>query len=478
LINKNSKDFLILSIGKILQVLIGLVTIRLITELLSEEQVGIYYILLTVVSLLAFGFFNPLGQFYGRHLIQWQQSQNLKNSTNLMLLLRLIALILAVPFSILIFYLFDYQRYFSLLEYALYVSFSLFALTHGVLLSSVNILVSRVTFTIYTVSTLVLGLGASMVIYQYFQTAIGWLYGHALVQIIISIFLYKKVVAHNSFSISRIKLAFNQDYIKNVFIFILPVTVTLFLQWGQAASFRLVVEDLYTVEMLAFIAVGMALSGAVFSAIESLATQFYMPLYLKRITNTSLKVRTDTWNELASIMIPIYIGVAVYVFVFSPYIATILVAEKFYSAHIYTMIGAVIELFRVINNLVYQVSQSELNTKKTIFPYFLGFGTMVLGLYSIDVSEALWKVPVILAVSYFITLFFMYYKMKTLLSIRLDWKQVMKAILISVPMMGVFLLNIDKDFINSILIIIIGGIYLVSVFYFLLNDKIKSMSVL
>ena len=84
------------------------------------------------------------------------------------------------------------------------------------LLSAVNILVGRVTFTIYSVSTLVLGLGVSMMIHQYFQTAIGWLYGLALVQIVISVFLYKKVVAHNSFSVIRIKLAFNQNYIKNV----------------------------------------------------------------------------------------------------------------------------------------------------------------------------------------------------------------------------------------------------------------------
>ena len=216
---------MILAIGKVLQVLVSLATIRLITELLSEDQVGIYYILLTVLSLLAFGFFNPLGQYYSRHLVHWQQSKNLKNATNIMLILRIIAILLAVPFALLVFYLFDYQRYFSLLEYILFVTFSLVALIHGVLLSAVNILVSRVVFTVYMVITLALGIAASLVIVQFYQTAIGWLYGLVLVQILTSMALYKRIVIGNDFSLTRVKLALNKNYIKNVFVFILPAPI-------------------------------------------------------------------------------------------------------------------------------------------------------------------------------------------------------------------------------------------------------------
>jgi O-antigen/teichoic acid export membrane protein len=477
LVNKNTRDLLILSIGKILQVLISLVTIRLITELLSQEQVGIYYILLTVLSLLAFGFFNPLGQFYGRHIVHWQQTKNLKNATNIMLAFRVMAIFIAVPFAILVFHVFDYQRYFSLPEFLVYVIVALVALIHGVLLSAVNVLVSRVTFIIYMVITLGLGLVVSLVIIQFYQTAMGWLYGAILVQILISIVLYNKVVKTNVFSLPRVKLAFTKKYSRKVFLFIMPVTATLFLQWGQMASFRLIVEDLYSVDALAFMAVGMAMSAAVFAAIEGLATQFYMPWYLKKITNASLVARTNAWNELATIMIPIYIGVAIYVAVFSPYFAKILVAEKFYEAYIYASIGAMIELFRVISNLVYHVSQSELNTKKTILPYLLGFGLMLIGLYSIDASESLWKVPVVISVSYLITLIVMYKEMKKLLFIVLQWELFLKAVMISVPMIGVWLLNLDKDFMNSILVMIAGGVYLVLSFYALLSDKIKSLSI-
>jgi hypothetical protein len=96
--HKNYKDFLTLMIRKILQLIIDLSTIRIIIEFLSEDQVGVYYVLLTTISLLAFGFFNPLGQFYSRHLVHWKETKNIKNATVTMLWLRFMASLDAVEY--------------------------------------------------------------------------------------------------------------------------------------------------------------------------------------------------------------------------------------------------------------------------------------------------------------------------------------------------------------------------------------------
>ena len=72
----------------------------------------------------------------------------------------------------------------------------------------------------------------------------------------------------------------------------------------------------------------------------------------------------------------------------------------------------------------------------------------------------------------------MYSKMRALLAIRVDWRLLMKPLFFSLPMMIVFLLNIDKNFMNSFFITIFGGIYLITVLYFLLSGKIKSMKVI
>lgn len=474
--NSHTRDLLILGIGKVLQVLIGLVTLRLITEILSEEQVGVYYILLTVVSLLAFGFFNPLGQFYGRHLVHWQKTENLKTATNVMLILRGIAIPFALMLAIILFYVFEYQTYFTVTEYTVFIVVSLVALIHGVLLNATNVLVSRVAFTIFAVLTMAIGLIVSILFTQLTQTAMAWIYGLAITQIFFSFILYRLIIKNQVISIAKLKRALKQNYIKGVFFFIFPVTITLFLQWGQTTSFRLVVEGLYSVEILAFIAVGMALSSAIFSALESLATQFYMPLYLKKITNATKEQRTQIWNKLASIILPIYIGVTIYVVAFAPYLTKVLVSDKFYEAFIYAMIGAMIELFRVTTNVVYMVSQSELKTKNTITPYLLGFVLMIIGLYTIDVSDALWKVTVILAFAQLMALLVMTFNMKKLLPIKFEVGVIIKSTIFTAPLLVVHFVEVQINILNSILLLMLGGLYLIATQYFLLKNKMHAMS--
>lgn len=66
---QKQKNLAILIIGRVLQIIIALVTIKVIVSVLSVEEVGNYYLLLALLGLLSFTLLNPLGQYYGRHLI-------------------------------------------------------------------------------------------------------------------------------------------------------------------------------------------------------------------------------------------------------------------------------------------------------------------------------------------------------------------------------------------------------------------------
>jgi O-antigen/teichoic acid export membrane protein len=475
MIDHYKRDLLVLTLGKAFQVVLSLATLRLTTEILNEEQIGAYFILLTVVSLLAFGLFNPLGQYYGRHIIQWKQSQNLKTATNVMLALRTISIPFALIIAFMMFYLFNYQKYFNALEYGVFIFITLIALIHGVLLNATNALINRYTFTKYSVLTLAVGLALSLLFTRLSPTAMAWIYGLALTQITFSFILYRLIVKENHFSAKSLKYALSMKYIKGVFYYILPVTITLFLQWGQTASFRIIVEDLYTIEGLASIAVGMALSGSIFAALESLATQFYMPIYLKKITGATKRMRTQAWNELADIMIPIYVATALYVIVFAPYLAKVLIADKFFETYIFAMIGAVIELLRVSTNLVYLVSQSEVKTKTTMTPYLLGISIMILGLYSVDISDSLLQVPTILAISYLVTLLTMFINMKKLLNIKINIWLPTKTLLLTTPIIVVLFVSTSPSFMNALVCLILGSAYLFSALYLILRNKFNKM---
>jgi len=470
---KQKKDILILGVGKVLQVVISLVAIRILTEVLSEQEVGNYYLLITILTLFNFALLNPLGQYFERHLIHWKQSQNLLNATNVLLFLRFMAVGISMFIALIVYEIFEYDRYYSLNEFLLFIFISLIAGTYGVLLNAVNVLGDRVRFIIYAVATLTVGLVLSLfILYFIDKSAIGWLYGIAISQLIFSIGLYKYVIKNNDFSVDKIKSAFSKKYIKKIVIFIIPVTITLFLQWGQNISYRFIVEDKYSLELLAYIGVGLSVSGAIFSAVESLATQYYSPIYLREITNATKEERTKAWNNLASYMIPIYLLLALYIVSLSSYLTQVLVAEKFHEAYIYAMFGAGVEFFRVITNLVYLVSQSEIKTNNTILPYAIGFMFTISTLYFFDMSDKLWMIPLFLAISNSVIFLILFINMRKLLDITIDVVDLVKLTLFATPMLLILLLNYNNSMIQAFLTISISGIYLLFIIYLVIQKKV------
>lgn len=453
--------------------IIALVSIKILTTLLSEEEVGNYYLLITILTLFNFAFLNPLGQYYGRHLIAWEHSKNLLNATNVLLFLRVSAIVFSLFIAFGVYEILGYDKYYNLMDFLLFIFISLIAGTHGVLVGAVNSLGNRVKFTIYMVSTLVVGLILSLIIVNFIeQSGMGWLYGLSIAQVIFSIGLYKFVVKNNDFSLQRIKSAFEKDYMKKIAIFIIPVTATLFLQWGQNQSYRFIIEAKYSLEALAFIGVGLAVSAAIFSAVESLATQFYNPIYLKKITFVSKEDRAKVWNELASYMIPIYLILAVYVMILSPHLTKLLVASKFYEAYIYAIFGAMIEFFRVITNLVYTVSQSEVKTNTTILPYTIGFILTISSLYFFDMSEKLWMIPLFVGLINGVIFLLLFKNMKKLLDIKIDLMDLLKSFILVSPLFMILFIQNTQELLQTILSIGISGIYFLFLVYLIVQKRI------
>jgi O-antigen/teichoic acid export membrane protein len=458
-------------------VIIALVSIKILTTLLSEQEVGNYYLLLTILTLFNFAFLNPLGQYYGRHLIQWEHNKNLLNATNVLLFLRVNAIVFSLFVAFGVYQIFGYDKYYQLSDFLLFIFISLIAGTHGVLVGAVNSLGDRVKFTIYMVSTLVVGLVLSLVIVNFIdKSGMGWLYGLAMAQLIFSIGLYKFVVKNNDFSFQRVKSAFQKEYMKKIAIFIIPVTITLFLQWGQNQSYRFIIEAKYSLEILAYIGVGLAVSGAIFSAVESLATQFYNPIYLRKITHASKEDRAKAWNELASYMIPIYLILAVYVIILSPYLTKLLVALKFYDAYIYAMFGAMIEFFRVITNLVYMISQSEVKTNTTILPYTIGFILTISSLYFFDMSEKLWMIPLFVGFANCVIFLFLFINMKKLLDIKIDLMNLLKTFVLVFPLFSILFIQNTQELWQTILTIGTSGIYFLVLVYLIAQKRILGVS--
>lgn len=456
-----SKDLITIITGRVLQIVIMLAAMRLLTSLLTPHEVGNYYIAVSVLAFFNLVLLNPAGMYFSRHLLQWNSSEDLSNALFVFFVWMIIIALVSIPISVAIYYIFDYQNKFNLNLFLIYIVLSIIIGTlHRNALYGSNTLGYRRAFVIYLIITLCIGLVISVIIVNYHHYALGWLLGVVFSELIVLYWVCMFFVHKNRLDIRRIKKTLSIKRLKRIFIFSFPIGITTLFMWGQSTSYRFIVDHYYSSEILGYIAIGLWVASAVFSSVESISMQYFYPLFLKNILNASKAERAKAWNDIAKQLVPIYILVAFYCIAMSEVLINVLVDDKFHGSYIYTMIGVGIEFFRVMINLLYNVSQSEHKTTYTIMPYFLGCVVTIGVIINVNFNMNYFMIPLVMAFSYLLVFIYMYINMKKLLEIKYDIK-ILKLTLLSTPFFIVYLIDIQNlNIYLSLLVILVFGLYL------------------
>ena len=74
-----SRTFVVILIGRVLQVLLSFLTIKVVTNYLSKENVAYYFLILTVLNYFGLTLISPVGQFVNRKTHEWFDQKILLN---------------------------------------------------------------------------------------------------------------------------------------------------------------------------------------------------------------------------------------------------------------------------------------------------------------------------------------------------------------------------------------------------------------
>jgi len=456
-----NKDLLIIITGRLLQIIIMLASVRLLTTFLSPIEVGNYYIVLAILAFFNLVLLNPPGMYFSRHILHWQKSKNLLNALSVFILWILIVALLSIPVLYFVYYQFSYDTKFDFNILILYIVLAIVIRTvYRNTLNGINLLNYRKIFVLYLIITLILGLSLSCVIvYFYYNHALGWLFGIMIAEFIMLYGTFRFFIQNNTLDIDKIRYVLNRDKIKSILLFSFPIGVTTFLMWGQNTAYRFIVDYKYSSEVLGYIAVGLGISSAVFSSIESISMQYFNPIFFKNILHASIEQRAKAWNDIAKQIVPIYILSAFFTLAMAEVLINLLVDHKFYHAYIYTKVGVGIEFFRVMTNLLNNVSQAEYKTTATIRPYFVGFIISLGILGSINFGTNYFMIPVVLAFAFFCVYVYMFRNMKKILDIRYEINLLRLILLIS-PFCIIYFININyQNLMQNLFLLCLFGIY-------------------
>lgn len=364
------RDLLLIGIGRLIAIVFGLLTIRAMTTFLTPTEYGGLALLMSVQMFCGLFLVNPIGQHINLHTHAWWDNGSLlARLKSYRLYVGLVALVGSVAVTII-------GGHRSLDE-TIWTAVAAFAVVaagtwNTTLIPMLNMLGFRGASVFWSAVTVGAGLLASISLVSIFPVATAWFGGQAIGMTVgalgAAIVLRKNAgaVAEGS---ARAVLVDRQT----VMNYCLPLAVATGFMWLQVSGYRFVIERYWGLAQLGFLVVGLQLAAQVWALVESLAMQFLYPLFYRRISADQVpgEIRS-AFSDLFNTLVPVYIVITGVLIGTAPALLKLLVAPKFQDAVVFVILGAGIELCRVVGNLLSNAAHARRATKSLALPYAVG----------------------------------------------------------------------------------------------------------
>ncbi|WP_322630146.1 hypothetical protein [Halothiobacillus sp.] len=431
-------DIVVLGVGRVLQALIMVGTVRVMTEVLPASELGRYYLFLAVYTFFGLVFINPVGQYINRKTNYWDKTGQLHQrlydySYFVLLVSGVSSLVLfgATTMGITT----ALSGWVFLVVMPLFVFFNTWANT---LLPLLNMLLFRKTFVALTVL-----MAMSILVVPYLSTradptAANWLLGMSVgygMMAFVGLAFFTRL-RKLSRPWQRNPLHYEMRLWWRFGSFVVPLALATVFMWFQASGFRIMIESFFSLEYLAYLGVGLTLATQMGSALEGLVSQFYHPLYYRAIEGVGQAERAAALEDAAFMVAPVYTIFFFSVAAFADEFFRVLVASEFQSAYNFLIIGMVFEYFRMMTNLYANASHSEMKTLRLVFPYVLGaFVAVFAVIFGWVIGDHYYITPVIWAAGMLVTFGATFISAKNLLGVSLPTIPIIRGFIWSVPIL-------------------------------------------
>lgn len=473
------KDLFIILGGRILQVIIAVLSIRVVTSLLVPEQMGNVYLFLTVQTFFVFALISPVGQFINRKTHAWEREKNIVDN-----LFSFLVYVIAISiFSILVvFVLYTELEMLNGIPLGVVLifipAFIVVMTMNQTVIPMLNMLHHRISFTVLTVLTSAGALLLGFILIKQYQVAdISWLEGILISNFIFALIGYytlRNKLGEGFGGISFFKQSCTLGNIRPILKLVIPISFATLFMWAQNSGYRIIIEQKLGLAFLGYLGVGLAIAMQIASTVESIVSQYLSPIYYRDIADRDATGRAKVFNEYLNTALPVYLLLALYVSFLAPYIVDILVDKTYEKVYIFVIFGIWVEFFRMVANLFYAVSLSEFKTRKIMLPYVFGSIVTILGVYvTTENVNPEFFIPILLVAGGGVTMVSMYFSMLKLLPFEVDYKMLLISVFASLPYGFIYYFGeiIEGIYLSSYVVVLFSGLYFLGT-VFVLQKKI------
>lgn len=477
---KEHRDLITIMLGRGLQAVTGFVAIRLLTSFLSPEEAGRYYILLSLTAFFALFLINPMGMYINRKTHEWHRNRAIQKNLYLYWLYLLVIALFAFFVLLLLKSTVGVGIEIAWLWLLAVVAGGLLFNTGNVTITTIlNMLGNRIGFVVFTLLTLWIGLGLSVL----FATQIAgraeyWLLGAILSQLVIFWVAYSYLTRglnysengprSESLSIPRRKT------LLPVFQFAWPVAITAGLGWVQMQSYRFVLSHFGGLGALGLFAVGYGVGALLMTVIFSIFQQYYYPIFYREISTADPGGRRASWNKLAAYLFPAALLMAAFTIACAPYLTKLLVAAEFHDCEWFILWGALAHFAFIVGGGFSMIAHAEMKTTWLIPASVTGAIVALGGVLALAQWDPQVGTGIALTIAGFAMAVHLALRLHKEVAFNLPWRRIFISLALSVPLLVVLLMYVNPligrpTYLQSVVVLVVTGSYLVAVQYLMVT---------
>lgn len=371
--------------GRLAAALMALVAIRAVTTFLTPEQYGELALLITVQMFCGLFLINPVGQHINLHTHAWWDdgtlAARLRSYRRYVLAVSLVGLVAVLGMG---------KQH--TVQQVLWTAIAMFTMVvagtwNATLIPMLNMLGFRAASVLWGIITVAIGLASSILFVMWLPSATAWFAGQAIGMgggALGAKYVLRKHAIQSKSAEGFLPLLDK----RTVLTYCLPLALATGLMWLQLSGYRFVIEGYWGLAQLGFLAVGLQLAGQIWALAESLAMQFLYPLFYRRVSAHENRVEVElAFSDLLNTLIPVYFVLTGLLILIAPYLLKVLVASQFQDAIIFVMLGAGIEMCRVLGNLLSNAAHVRRKTKSLALPYAAGAMVSLVLIYLAGVRQ-------------------------------------------------------------------------------------------
>lgn len=470
-------DIYIVLSGRIVQIVMMVVSLKIMTYRLSPAEMGKYAIIMAIISFFAMVFINPVGMYINRQLNDWNKKGEVWHNFQHAALYLITIVLAAMCLMPVILYCVGLKTGLSLRWLVLLVTTNLlFNTINQTIIPSLNMLGKRFAWAIFTTVTLLASLVFSVVMTISAATAELWISGQ-IIGLLIGVSLAIPFFQKNLIKRAKSKpfCSWHEHVVKPVITFALPIAITVTLNWIQFQSYRFGINYFNGIDFLGFFAAGYSISAGIMGAFEVTAMNYFYPAFYQKIDGVDHEKRMDVWCRYAKVMLCLTIYTATFVIFISTQLAHVLLASQYWTAVPFVVLGVFVESGRIIGNVYSLAAHAEMNTKLLIFPQLIGallVALLVPIMLHVLPEHGLSIALIVSSITYVVMMHFM---VANKLGARVCFRETFPWLLMAVIAGGgavVPLLISDGIYSDILSLIVSGGLYLMISHFFLRRNML------